>query len=96
MKKITLLLALSLLTLTSVVAQTIDRVEPLFWWTGMKNPELQIMVYGEDIGAQLSDDAEEIIQRAGFIRNKSGYLHRSALHQGLHQATRSHRQRQDR
>ncbi|MDR2813215.1 MAG: glycoside hydrolase family 13 protein [Prevotellaceae bacterium] len=26
------------------------RVEPAFWWTGMKNPELQLLVYGENIG----------------------------------------------
>ncbi len=26
-----------------------DRVEPPFWWTGMKNQEVQLMVYGEDI-----------------------------------------------
>lgn len=25
------------------------RVEPPFWWTGMKNPELQLLVYGKDI-----------------------------------------------
>ncbi|MDR2145042.1 MAG: glycoside hydrolase family 13 protein [Tannerella sp.] len=24
-------------------------MEPAFWWAGMKNPELQIMVYGKDI-----------------------------------------------
>ncbi len=28
---------------------TIDRLEPPFWWAGMKNTELQIMVYGKDI-----------------------------------------------
>lgn len=36
---------------TPVGAQQIDRIEPLFWWSGMKNPELQLMVYGEDIAA---------------------------------------------
>lgn len=25
------------------------KVEPAFWWSGMKNPELQLMVYGKDI-----------------------------------------------
>lgn len=25
------------------------RVEPAFWWTGMKNPALQLMVHGKDI-----------------------------------------------
>ena len=24
--------------------------KPAFWWSGMKNPELQLMVYGEGIG----------------------------------------------
>lgn len=34
--------------LTSVNAQ-IDHVEPPFWWTGMKNPNLQLMVHGKNI-----------------------------------------------
>lgn len=32
-------------------AVQIDRVEPLFWWVGMKNPNLQLMVHGQDIAA---------------------------------------------
>lgn len=28
----------------------IKRVEPLFWWTGMHNPKLQVMLYGKDLG----------------------------------------------
>lgn len=27
----------------------IQKVEPAFWWSGMKNPELQILLYGTDI-----------------------------------------------
>jgi glycosidase len=27
----------------------IDRIEPPFWWAGMKNPELQLMVHGKNI-----------------------------------------------
>ena len=27
----------------------IQHVEPLFWWTGMKNPDLQILVHGPNI-----------------------------------------------
>ncbi|MBL7739391.1 MAG: glycoside hydrolase family 13 protein [Chitinophagaceae bacterium] len=26
------------------------RVEPMNWWVGMKNPELQLLVHGEDVG----------------------------------------------
>lgn len=28
-----------------------ERVEPMFWWAGMKSPELQLMIYGRDISA---------------------------------------------
>lgn len=55
MKK--LLLLLSLYISTTLIAQ-IQKVEPAFWWKGMKNPELQILVYGKDISkysVELSD-----------------------------------------
>ncbi|MFD1820756.1 Glycosidase [Pseudarcicella hirudinis] len=32
-------------------AQSIQKVEPVNWWTGMKNPKLQLLVYGKDISA---------------------------------------------
>lgn len=31
--------------------QSIERVEPPFWWTGMHNPNLQLMIYGDDVSA---------------------------------------------
>ncbi|MEM9341405.1 MAG: alpha-amylase family glycosyl hydrolase, partial [Bacteroidota bacterium] len=34
----------------TVSAQKIDRIEPPMWWTGMVNPELQLMLYGKDLG----------------------------------------------
>jgi len=46
--KILLLLTLFALSL-SASAVEITRMEPAFWWVGMKNPELQIMVYGKEI-----------------------------------------------
>lgn len=30
-------------------ATSIDRVEPTFWWVGMQDSKLQLMIYGEDI-----------------------------------------------
>lgn len=33
--------------------EKIDRVEPPFWWAGMKNPTLQLLIHGENI-AQLT------------------------------------------
>jgi len=33
-----------------LIAQPVKRVEPLSWWVGMKNPNLQLLVYGDRIG----------------------------------------------
>lgn len=30
-------------------AAQIQKIEPAFWWSGMKNPELQLLVYGKNI-----------------------------------------------
>lgn len=49
------LLALILVLATSANAQKqqidVQRIEPAFWWAGMKNPELQVLFYGKDISA---------------------------------------------
>lgn len=50
MKKITVLILL-LFSIAGVFAVQVDRVEPAFWWTGMKNPSLQLMIHGKDLGA---------------------------------------------
>ena len=33
----------------NIFALNVDRVEPTFWWVGMKNPTVQLMVHGEGI-----------------------------------------------
>ena len=38
-------------------SQAVERIEPPFWWAGMMNPELQLMVYGENI-SKLTIDVE--------------------------------------
>ncbi len=50
MKRIVFILFIALMSL-NVFSENIDlkRVEPMFWWAGMKSPELQLMVYGENI-----------------------------------------------
>lgn len=30
----------------------LERVEPMFWWTGMSNPNVQLLVHGNNIGAR--------------------------------------------
>ena len=32
-------------------AQNIERIEPANWWIGMKNPNVQLLVYGKDISS---------------------------------------------
>ena len=50
MKRIVLLFALALYVMTMNAAKiTIDRIEPTDWYVGMKNPTLQLMVYGKGI-----------------------------------------------
>jgi glycosidase len=42
-----LLFALALLAGAAAHAQSIDRVEPPFWWVGMKHKPLQVMLHGQ-------------------------------------------------
>lgn len=38
----------------------IEKVEPPFWWSGMQNPKLEVMVYGKDIASYDVSIAEGI------------------------------------
>jgi glycosidase len=49
MKKIVLIVSL-IISVLQVRAINITRVEPANWWVGMKNTNLQVMVYGPNIG----------------------------------------------
>lgn len=42
---------LNLFIASSLAAQlpALERIEPMFWWTGMKNPKLQLIVHGNKI-----------------------------------------------
>jgi hypothetical protein len=50
MKKLVLLTLMGCCMHTAAVKAQIQRVEPLNWFTGMKNPRVQIIVEGKDIG----------------------------------------------
>lgn len=50
MKRFLVLLSLFLLCITTYAAKGIDKIDPPCWFTGMNNPEVQLMVYGENIG----------------------------------------------
>ena len=32
------------------IGQSIDRVEPPFWWAGMQDNSLQLLIHGQNIG----------------------------------------------
>lgn len=49
MKKLFSIFAIALFSFSMAQFQ---RVEPAFWWKGMKNPELQILLYGKNIAQQ--------------------------------------------
>jgi glycosidase len=61
MKKIYVIFALTGASFAFSQTKTLEKVEPAFWWKGMKNPELQILMYGKDIANQeieLSDGVQ--------------------------------------
>ena len=53
--KQTLLTVMAVLSLlfpfSSKSYAVIKKVAPTFWWAGMKNPELQVLLYGDDISS---------------------------------------------
>ena len=51
MKRILLSLSLILSVMAINAAVKVDRIDPTNWFVGMKNPSLQLMVYGEGIGS---------------------------------------------
>lgn len=57
MKKLILSLSLLLSVMTMNAAVKVDRIDPTNWFVGMKNPSLQLMVYGEGIrSAEVTTD----------------------------------------
>lgn len=70
-------LALSTLGLRATPGVQVDRIEPEFWYTGMKQTELQIMVYGPQIGdaqVALSDYAGVALKEVVRLDSKNYLL----------------------
>jgi len=43
------------MSINSIAQSKVEKIEPSFWWKGMKNPELQLLIYGKNISeAKLS------------------------------------------
>lgn len=58
-----------------LAAPVIKKVAPAFWWAGMKNPELQILLYGEQIAsADVRISLEDIILKDVVRQENPNYL----------------------
>ena len=56
-------------------AMEIKKVAPSFWWAGMKNPELQILLYGEDLAlSDVSVSGEGIYLKEADRQDNPNYL----------------------
>lgn len=56
-------------------AAVIKKVAPTFWWAGMKNPELQILLYGEQIAsAEVSISSKDIMLKEVVKQENPNYL----------------------
>lgn len=49
MKKSYFILLMAVLFCTAASAIEVKKLEPAFWWAGMKNTELQVLLYGDNI-----------------------------------------------
>ena len=55
------LFSLLLLFIAGLTFAQIQRAEPPFWWSGMQNPELQIMFYGKDIAKYTPSVSDNVV-----------------------------------
>ena len=46
---VTAILMANVLTMSAAKKSVINRIEPTDWYVGMKNPQVQLMVYGQGI-----------------------------------------------
>lgn len=61
--------------LASTAELRIDKVEPPFWWVGMQDPVVQLMLYGEDLkGSEISSTEPGIQVLQTHDTDNPGYL----------------------
>lgn len=77
--KQTLLTVMAVLSLlfpfSSKSYAVIKKVAPTFWWVGMKNPELQVLLYGDDISSsEVSISSKDIYLKEIVRQSNSNYL----------------------
>lgn len=77
--KQTLLIIMAVLSLlfpfSSKSYAVIKKVAPTFWWSGMKNSELQVLLYGDDISSsEVSISSKDIYLKEIVRQSNSNYL----------------------
>ena len=78
--KRTLLIIMAVISLFSWLtptkaATTIRKVAPTFWWAGMKNPMLQILLYGNDISSSdVSISSQDVFLKEVVKQENPNYL----------------------
>lgn len=59
----------------SVSAAGIKKVAPAFWWAGMKNPELQVLLYGDNISSSdVTISSKDVMLRDIVKQENPNYL----------------------
>ena len=59
----------------SVSATVVKKVAPTFWWAGMKNPQLQVLLYGDNISsANVSISSKDILLKDVVKQENPNYL----------------------
>ena len=73
MKKIFIFLLL--INTLGMHSQKIEKIEPPNWWVGMKNPKLQLLIYGKDIAKRSVEisDKEVVLESVQKAKN-SNYI----------------------
>lgn len=75
MKKVASLLGTLLFAIGLHAGINVNKIDPPFWYAGMQNPELQLMVYGEGIGsADVSVDYPGISLSSTVKLESNNYL----------------------
>ncbi len=60
-RRIQLLIGVCLLTSLSAFGMKVDVVQPAFWWSGMNDTSLQVLLYGDDLaGATVSLSSSDV------------------------------------
>lgn len=70
-----LISCLLLFSITKATAAFTEHVDPAFWWAGMKNPELQVLVYAEKVGnTKVSITARSVRMKEVVRMENENYL----------------------